>query len=328
MNDFKHIPVLLNECIDALKPEPNMVVVDATIGGAGHSREIVKHIAGGTLIGLDRDNDALRAAADILQEVKNVSIHLIKCNFADIEDNLRSIGIDKVDAILADFGVSSWQIDNPERGFSYASAKRRTAAEQNNGGPADAPLDMRMDTDQDITAADIVNGYSAAKLADIIFNYGEERYSRRIADAIVKSRPIKTTLQLAEIISAAVPAGYGKTGGHPAKRTFQAIRIEVNQELESIRKFLTEAINCLRPSGRLAVITFHSLEDRIVKWKFKAEAADCLCPPDIPQCVCGHKATVKLLTKKPIIPTIKEVKNNPRSASAKLRIVVRTGQGS
>ena len=280
-------------------------MVDATLGGAGHSKAIAKRISGGTLIGLDRDTTALRFSANQLADAP-VEVRLIKCNFCDIADILKSLGINQVDAILADFGVSSHQIDTQERGFSYTQ---------------DAPLDMRMDTDATITADTVVNHYPEGKLADIIWNYGEERYSRRIASAIVAARPIRSTGHLVEIIKNAVPSGYGKTGGHPAKRTFQAIRIEVNQELESIQKFLDGAIEMLKPAGRLAVISFHSLEDRIVKQTFKRAATDCLCPPKIPQCICQHKATVKLLTKKPICPTIEETKSNPRSTSAKLRVI-------
>ena len=304
--NFQHVPVLLNECLDALNLKKNMVVVDATLGGAGHSQRIVKKIGGGTLIGLDRDTAALQFSAQVLDTADNVEIRLIKCNFRDIVDVLKGLGIDAVDAILADFGVSSYQIDTPERGFSYTK---------------DAPLDMRMDTDATKTADTVVNGYPESKLADVIFNYGEERYARRIAAAIVAARPIKSTGHLVDVIQHAVPAGYGKTGGHPAKRTFQAIRIEVNQELDSIQKFLDGAIQMLKPNGRLAVISFHSLEDRIVKQTFKREATDCLCPPKIPQCICHHHATVKLLTKKPICPTIEETKSNPRSSSAKLRVI-------
>lgn len=303
--NFKHVPVLLNECLEALNLKPNMVVVDATLGGAGHSQEIAKRISGGTLIGLDRDTAALRFSAQKLADAP-VEVRLIKCNFCDIADILKSLGIQQVDAILADFGVSSHQIDTQERGFSYTQ---------------DAPLDMRMDTDETKTADTVVNHYPEGKLADIIWQYGEERYSRRIAAAIVAARPIRSTGHLVEVIKNAVPSGYGKTGGHPAKRTFQAIRIEVNQELESIQKFLDGAIEMLKPDGRLAVISFHSLEDRIVKQTFKRAATDCICPPKIPQCICQHKATVKLLTKKPICPTIEETISNPRSTSAKLRVI-------
>ena len=303
--NFQHVPVLLHECLDTLQLKKNMVVVDATLGGAGHSREIVKKISGGTLIGLDRDTTALRFGANVLAEAP-VEVRLIKCNFCDIADILQSLGIKQVDAILADFGVSSHQIDTQERGFSYTQ---------------DAPLDMRMDTDESRTADTVVNSYPEGKLANIIWEYGEERYARRIAAAIVASRPIKSTGHLVEVIKNAVPSGYGKTGGHPAKRTFQAIRIEVNQELESIQKFLDGAIQMLKPNGRLAVISFHSLEDRIVKQTFKRAATDCVCPPKIPQCICHHQATVKLLTKKPICPTIEETISNPRSSSAKLRVI-------
>lgn len=303
--NFQHVPVLLNECLEALNLKKNMVVVDATLGGAGHSKEIAKRISGGTLIGLDRDTAALRFSAQKLADAP-VEVRLIKCNFCDIADILKSLGIQQVDAILADFGVSSHQIDTQERGFSYTQ---------------DAPLDMRMDTDENKTADTVVNHYPEGKLADIIWQYGEERYSRRIAAAIVAARPIRSTGHLVEVIKNAVPSGYGKTGGHPAKRTFQAIRIEVNQELESIQKFLDGAIEMLKPNGRLAVISFHSLEDRIVKQTFKRAATDCVCPPKIPQCICQHKATVKLLTKKPICPTIEETISNPRSTSAKLRVI-------
>ena len=304
--NFKHVPVLLNECLESLALKKNMVVVDATLGGAGHSQEIVKRISGGTLVGLDRDTTALCFSAGVLAEAANVEIRLIKCNFCDIADILKSLGIDQVDAILADFGVSSHQIDTRERGFSYTQ---------------DAPLDMRMDTDAHKTADTVVNAYPESKLADLIWNYGEERYARRIAAAIVAARPISSTGHLVEVIKNAVPSGYGKTGGHPAKRTFQAIRIEVNQELESIQKFLDGAIEMLKPGGRLAVISFHSLEDRIVKQTFKQYATDCICPPKIPQCICHHKASVKLLTKKPICPKLEETVSNPRSASAKLRVI-------
>ena len=303
--NFKHIPVLLRECLEALNLKKNMIVVDATLGGAGHSKEIAKRISGGTLVGLDRDTAALRFSASQLADAP-VEVRLIKCNFCDIEDVLKSLGINQVDAILADFGVSSYQIDTQERGFSYMQ---------------DSPLDMRMDADATLTADTVVNCYTEGRLADLIWNYGEERYSRRIAAAIVKARPICSTKHLVEVIKSAVPSGYGKTGGHPAKRTFQAIRIEVNQELESIQKFLNGAIKILKPKGRLAVISFHSLEDRIVKQTFKLASTDCVCPPKIPQCICQHKATVKLLTKKPICPTIEETKSNPRSTSAKLRVI-------
>ena len=305
MEQFKHIPVMLSECIKGMKLKPGMTVVDATIGGAGHSAEIVKHIAGGTLVGFDRDTAAIHESKKQLKNTDGVEIRLIKANFADIADNLAAAGIEKVDAILADFGVSSYQIDNAERGFSYMH---------------DGELDMRMDTDGGHTAADIVNDYPEKKLADIIFNYGEERYANRIAQAIVANRPITRTLQLSDIIKDAVPSGYGKTGGHPAKRTFQAIRIAVNNELDNIEKFLAGALSVLKPKGRLAVITFHSLEDRIVKQKFKLEAAYCICDKDMPQCVCGHQASVKIITKKPIEPAEDEIKNNPRSGSAKLRV--------
>jgi 16S rRNA (cytosine1402-N4)-methyltransferase len=248
---------MLKECINGLKLKPGQTVVDATLGGAGHSAEIARKITGGTLIGIDRDSSAIEAGGKVLGKVlddaSDVTVYLIKSNFADIENVLQDVNIDKVNGILADLGVSSHQIDSPERGFSYMR---------------DADLDMRMDTEDGHTAADIVTEYPEKKLADIIFRFGEERYANRIASAIVANRPVTRTLQLAEIIKAAVPAGYGKTGGHPAKRTFQSIRIAVNRELESIEKFLPAAVAALKKGGRLAVITFHSLEDRIVKQAF------------------------------------------------------------
>jgi 16S rRNA (cytosine1402-N4)-methyltransferase len=314
-NNFKHIPVMLNECIKALKLKSGMTVVDATVGGAGHSAEIVKHISGGMLVGFDRDTDAINESRKKLKNTDGVEIRLIRADFADIADNLESIGVKKADAILADFGVSSYQIDSPERGFSYMH---------------DGALDMRMDASAGRTAGDIVNTYPEKKLAEIIYNYGEERYANRIAQEIAANRPITRTLQLAEIIKGAVPAGYGKTGGHPAKRTFQALRIAVNNELESIEKFLPAALGVLKDKGRLAVITFHSLEDRIVKQQFKLEAADCICNKDMPQCVCGHKANIKIITKKPIEPSKEEIAGNPRSGSAKLRVAekIRTSAGA
>jgi 16S rRNA (cytosine1402-N4)-methyltransferase len=308
--EFSHIPVLLKEVAASLNLREGAVVVDATIGGAGHSKEIIKYKPS-VLIGFDRDSEALAAADKNLPALKGTDIRLIKCNFCDIEDNLNALGIGKVDAVLADFGVSSYQIDNYERGFSYMH---------------DAPLDMRMDTDNEITAYDIVNYTPEKKLADIIYKYGGERFSRSIAAAIAVNRPIERTGQLCNIIKSAVPAGYGKTGGHPAKRTFQAIRIAVNDELTSIAKFLEGAVNSLKPGGRIAVITFHSGEDRIVKQYFKKCAADCICPPKTPQCICNHKRTLNLLTKKPIEATIEEAKANPRSMSAKLRVAEKAGE--
>ena len=303
MTTFHHIPVLLSEVIEALNLKAGKTVVDATVGGAGHSRQIAKLITGGTLICIDKDRAAIEHSQLILKDAK-----FVHSDFVHIAKVLDDLGIEKVDAILADLGVSSHQIDTAERGFSYMS---------------DAPLDMRMDKTQRLTAYDVVNAYPAERLLCIIRDFGEERYARRITEAIVKSRPINTTLELAEVCKSAVPGNYYKTGGHPAKRTFQAIRIHVNGELDSIEKFIKDGTSRLAKGGRIAIISFHSLEDRIVKQTFKTLSTDCLCPPRIPMCICGHRATLKILTKKPIEPTDAETKTNPRSHSAKLRVAER-----
>jgi len=294
---FNHISVLLNETIDALNLKPKMTVVDATVGGGGHSTEIQKKIPGGKIIALDKD---IAAIEHTKTKLTNAEFH--NTDFVNITEVLDGR---KVDAIMADLGVSSHQIDTADRGFSYMN---------------DAPLDMRMNQSQTKTAHHVVNVYKPEDLFKIIRDYGEERYAKRITDAIVNSRPIETTLQLAEIIRKAVPGNYYKTGGHPAKRTFQAIRIEVNNELGVIEKFITDSVNSLNKGGRIAIITFHSLEDRIVKQTFKHLATDCLCPPRTPICICHNKAKLKIITKKPIEPTEEEQKINPRSQSAKLRV--------
>ncbi|MCL2755991.1 MAG: 16S rRNA (cytosine(1402)-N(4))-methyltransferase RsmH [Firmicutes bacterium] len=301
-----HIPVLLEETIEALNLSSKSIIVDATLGGGGHSLEIVKRISpNGKLIGIDQDINAINEAGKKLKSDK-AQIVLHNTNFANLA---KVLGSEKVDGILADIGVSSHQIDTPERGFSYM---------------ADAELDMRMSIEEDkkaLTAYSVVNGYSEKKLEQIIRDYGEERYSRRIAENIIKSRPINTTLELAKICERSVPGNYYKTGGHPAKRTFQAIRIEVNRELEVLEKFIPQAIESLKKGGRLCIITFHSLEDRIVKQAFKHYATECICPPKTPQCICGHSATVNILTKKPITASDEESRINSRSSSAKLRVV-------
>ena len=304
MDSKYHIPVMLSETISALNLKAGQTVVDATVGGAGHSLAIAKQIPGGTLVCIDRDRAAIEHSQSIKRKQDGVDIKFVHSDFAQISDVLGELGIQKVDAILADLGVSSHQIDTAERGFSYMS---------------DAPLDMRMDQTAKLTAYHVVNMYPADKLFSVIRDFGEERYARRITDKIIASRPIKTTLELAETIKSAVPSMYFKTGGHPAKRTFQAIRIEVNNELAALEKFVRDSVGSLKKRGRIAIITFHSLEDRIVKQTFKTLAANCLCPPRTPVCICGHRAAIKILTKKPIEPSQEELCKNPRSHSAKLR---------
>jgi len=293
---FHHVSVLLHETVDALNLKAGDIVVDATFGGGGHSTEVLKQIgSSGRLIAIDRDIDA----------IKNARTHVHHANYDDIA---RVLCGEKVDGILADLGLSSHQINTVERGFSYMN---------------DAELDMRMDSSSDKkgkTAFSIVNHMKESELADLIYKYGEERYSRQIATNIVKNRLISTTLELAKICEASVPGNYYKFFGHPAKKTFQAIRIAVNDELGSLERFLPDAIDSLKPGGRIAIITFHSLEDRIVKQTFKKFASECLCPPKTPMCICGHKQTLKIVTKKPILPSADELYMNPRSASAKLRV--------
>jgi len=308
MTIFHHVPVLLKEVIEGLNLKNGKTVVDATVGGAGHSGEIAKRITGGTLVCIDKDQAAIEHSQSILNEVGGLDIKFAHSDFVQIAKVLANLGIEKVDAILADLGLSSHQIDTSERGFSYMT---------------DAPLDMRMNRDAELTAYHVVNMYPSEKLLCLIRDFGEERYARRITESIIAARPIKTTLALADAIKAAVPGNYYKTGGHPAKRTFQAIRIEVNNELGSIEKFIRDGVERLNKGGRIAIISFHSLEDRIVKQTFKQLATNCICPPRIPVCICGHKATLKILTKKPIEPTEAESKTNPRSHSAKLRVAER-----
>jgi len=306
MKTFTHIPVLLNETIDLLKLGKGKTVVDATVGGAGHSRQIATRIPGGILVCIDKDQAAIEHSQSVLKGRDDVKVFFAHSDFVDVAGVLNSYGIKKIDAVLADLGVSSHQLDTADRGFSYM---------------ADAPLDMRMDQKRGIVSAHhVVNVYPVDRLFAIIRDYGEERYARRIAEAIAKRRPIRTTLELAEVIKAAVPGSYYQTGGHPAKRTFQAIRIQVNGELDVIEKFIRDSAARLQKGGRIAVISFHSLEDRIVKHTFKTLATDCLCPPRAPICICGHKAAIKILTKKPIEPSEAESRANPRSHSAKLRV--------
>ena len=304
--EFKHKPVLLEETIKGLKIKPNGIYIDGTLGGAGHSEQIVKQLSSkGMLIGIDRDEEALKAAKQKLQEFENVKY--IHGNHDEIEQILDKLGIEQVDGILLDLGVSSYQLDEKERGFSYLG---------------DNKLDMRMDKTQDLTAKEIVNKYSEEQLANMIYEYGEERFSRQIAKNICKYREqkeIETTRELVEIIDKSIPA-FAKKDGHPAKRTFQAIRIEVNNEIKPLYETVKTCIKCLKSEGRLCIITFHSLEDRVVKQAYIEAQGKCTCPKDLPYCVCGAKSEGKIINKKPIIATEEEHKENSRSKSAKLRI--------
>jgi 16S rRNA (cytosine1402-N4)-methyltransferase len=306
--EFLHIPVMLKECITYLKIKPDGIYVDGTLGGAGHSSVIASKLDGGRLIGIDQDADAIRAAGEKLAPYGE-TVTIVKNNFKNIDAVLNGLGIDKIDGALLDLGVSSHQLDEAERGFSYM---------------ADAPLDMRMNREETLSAYDIVNGYTEQQIADIIFRYGEERWAKRIAQFICKARtekPVETTLQLVSIIKAAIPKGARLEGGNPAKRTFQAIRIEVNGELAILRGAVDAFAEHLKPGGRLAVITFHSLEDRIVKEAFADLAKGCTCPKEFPVCVCGGAAKVKVLTRKPITASQSELEQNSRSKSAKLRVI-------
>ena len=302
--EFKHISVMLYETIDSLTIKPDGVYVDGTAGGAGHSFEIAKRLKNGKLIALDRDPDAVAVASERL---KGLPATVIQSNFEDIDLALKSVGIDKVDGILLDLGVSSYQLDNAERGFSYHK---------------DAPLDMRM-SKSGVTAGELVNNLSREELTQIFRDYGEERFAFKIAGEIVKKRaqkPIDTTLQLADIIASAVPAA-ARRDGHPARKCFQALRIAVNGELDNLKGVLDKAFDTLNPDGVFSIITFHSLEDRIVKQKFKEYATGCTCPPDIPVCVCGKTPRGELVTRKPVTASKEELEQNARSRSAKLRSI-------
>ncbi len=307
--DDVHLPVLLRETVELLSPPPNGVVVDCTVGMGGHSSELLKRIPNGRLIGLDQDKEALQHARLKLDDPR---VTLVQANFANLLDVLSDLSVSEVDCVLMDIGVSSLQLDSPERGFSFQQA---------------GPLDMRMDLSAPLTAADVVNTYPEKKLADVIYEYGEERKSRQLANAIVRHRaqkPFETTEELAHLAKQVLGSPrpkHGESFKHPATRLFQALRIEVNQELEVLQKALKDVLSVLKTGGRLGVITFHSLEDRIVKQYFKQESVDCLCPPHIPQCICGHKAQVEILTRKPVVATDEEMQMNPRSRSAKLRVV-------
>lgn len=306
--EFKHTSVLFEECMEGLNIRPDGIYVDGTLGGGGHSSGICERLdERGILIGIDRDRDALAAAEKRLAGY-SCRKYFVQSNYSDIKDVLDELEIDKIDGALLDLGVSSFQLDNPERGFSYMQ---------------DAPLDMRMSQDDDFTAYDVVNGYDVNQLKQIITKYGEERWASRIADFIVKARkekPIESTGQLVDIIKAAIPAAARRDGPHPAKRTFQAIRIEVNDELGQLERAVTEFCDVLAPGGRLCIITFHSLEDRIVKEIINKRINPCTCPKEFPVCVCGKVGDIEKKSGKPILPSELEIERNPRARSAKLRI--------
>ena len=307
MSEFHHVSVLLDECIEGLNIKPDGIYVDGTLGGAGHSYHIAEKLTTGRLIGIDRDPVALKAAGERLSPFAD-RVTLVHSNFCRMGQVLQELGISGVDGILLDLGVSSPQLDDGSRGFSYMT---------------DAPLDMRMDNGDALSADTVVNTWSYEELKRILYDYGEERYAPAIAAAIVRKReisPIRTTLELVDVIRSAMPPAALREKQHPAKRTFQAIRIAVNDELNSVSKAMDAAIPCLNPGGRLAVITFHSLEDRIVKNAMAATAKGCICPPEFPVCVCGRKPQVTVLTRKPIVSGEEELERNPRARSAKLRI--------
>jgi 16S rRNA (cytosine1402-N4)-methyltransferase len=305
--EFSHRSVLLDECMDGLNIKTDGIYVDGTAGGAGHSSEIAKRLENGRLIAIDQDEVAVAVATERLNALgKNTTV--VRSNFCELSRVCRDLGIEQIDGVLLDLGVSSYQLDTAERGFSYS---------------ADAPLDMRMDNRCTVSAYDVVNTYSEQELKRILFDYGEERFAPAIASAIVRKRekePIRTTAELSDIIKYAIPPAAREGGHHPAKRSFQAIRIEVNRELDVIEPAIKGAVEMLKSGGRIAIITFHSLEDRIVKQAFASLASGCTCPKDFPICVCGNKPKVKLVNRKPILPSKKELEENPRSRSAKLRV--------
>lgn len=306
--NFSHKSVLLDECIESLNIKPDGVYVDGTAGGGGHSFEIARHLGkGGLLISIDQDEDAIQAASKRL-ECYGDRVKVVRNNFSNLADVCGELGIEKIDGLLLDLGVSSYQLDTAERGFSYM---------------ADAPLDMRMDKRSALDAHTVINKYEEAELKRIIYEYGEERFAGKIAARIVSARqqsPINTTGELVQVIKSAMPAAMRDGGSHPAKRTFQAIRIEVNKELNVIAPAVRSAVDLLDGGGRVSIITFHSLEDRIVKQEFAKYAKGCTCPKDFPVCVCGNKPKLKVITTKPILPSAKEIEENRRSHSAKLRV--------
>ena len=309
--EFKHKSVLLYETVDELNIKPDGIYVDGTLGGGGHSYEIAKRLSeGGRLIGIDQDEDAIKAASKRLEPYMD-RVTIVRNNYCNMDKVLDELGIDKVDGIMLDLGVSSYQLDAADRGFTYN---------------VDTALDMRMDQRQEITAKDIVNEYSEFDLYRIIRDYGEDRFARNIAKHIVAARqekPIETTFELNDIIKAAIPMKVRATGGHPSKRTYQAIRIELNKELEVLENSIDMMIDRLKPEGRLCIITFHSLEDRIVKTRFRNNENPCTCPPSFPACVCGKVPKGRVITRKPVVPTDEEINENSRSKSSKLRVFER-----
>lgn len=308
VSEFSHISVLFDESISALKVCENGLYADGTLGGGGHSEGILLQNDSCRLIGIDQDTDAITAASARLSRFGD-RVRIVNSNFSQIKDVLQSLGEDKIDGAVLDLGVSSFQLDNAERGFSYMK---------------DAPLDMRMNKNADFNAYKLINEYSEEELSRVFFEYGEEKWSKRIAEFIVSKRseaPIKTTGELVDIIKAAIPKKARLEGGHPAKRVFQAVRIEVNGELRILEQAIKDFVDCLRPGGRLAIITFHSLEDRIVKQTFAGLAKGCVCPKEFPVCMCGKTPEVKIISRKPILPSKTEEEVNPRSKSAKLRVV-------
>ena len=305
--NFEHTSVLLKECIDGLNIKRDGIYADGTLGGAGHSKEIVKHLKEGLLIGIDQDPNAIQKAQDELKDFLD-NVVLVHNNFSNIKSILEELKIKSIDGMILDLGVSSHQLDSADRGFSYNK---------------DAPLDMRMNPNQKVSAWDIVNNYPKNELLSIIRRYGEEKWASRITDFIVREREantIDTTLELVDVIKKAIPYGARRDGPHPAKRTFQAIRIEVNQELDILKDAVVDIVKALKPSGRICIITFHSLEDRIVKQTLKELSLDCICPIQYPICQCNKQRNIKIITRKPITPSKDEILNNPRSRSAKLRI--------
>lgn len=310
--EFVHKSVLLNETIDGLNIQPDGIYVDGTLGGGGHAYEVCRRLGDkGSIVGIDQDAAAIEAAGNRLKDFGE-KVTIVRSNYCDMKSKLHELGIDEVDGIVLDLGVSSYQLDTAERGFSYRE---------------DAPLDMRMDTRQKMTARDIVNDYEEMELYRVIRDYGEDKFAKNIAKHIVAARkvkPIETTGELTEIIRASIPMKYQKKSGHPAKRTFQAIRIELNRELEVLKDSLDDMIDLLNPGGRLCIITFHSLEDRIVKSAFRKNENPCTCPSDFPVCVCGKVSKGSILTRKPILPSEEEMEENSRAKSAKLRIFERS----
>ena len=310
--EFRHLSVLPEEVIEGLKIDPSGIYVDGTLGGGGHAFLVAEKLSrGGKLIGIDRDAEAIEAAAKRLEPFMD-RVTIVKGNYENTKQILSDLGIDKVNGILLDLGVSSYQFDNKDRGFSYRE---------------DAPLDMRMDRSDVMTAYDVVNTYSENELYRILKDYGEEKFAKNIAARIVKNReiaPIRTTFELTETIKASIPARFRETGGHPSKKTFQAIRIEVNRELDILKNVIGDLIDLLAPGGRLCIISFHSLEDRIVKQAFKEAEDPCICPPDFPVCVCGRKSKGSVVTRKPVTAGEEELENNQRAHSAKLRIFEKT----